>query len=435
MTPVEPASLLQDLIRFDTTNPPGAERACVDFLDRLLSGAGFRTRQVAKDPERPILLTRLEGRGEAPPLLLYGHVDVVAADGNGWTHPPFSGTISDGMVWGRGALDMKGGVAMMVAALLRARAEGLEPAGDVILAVLPDEEAGGVHGAVHLVEEHADRLEGVRWAIGEFGGFPLRMAGQTFYPIQVAEKGVCWLEATVRGAGGHGSFPRSGGTMGRLARLLRALDEREAPHRVTPPVREMLAAMAEAADPPLDRAFADLAHPARKAEALELLGDAGVLFEAVLQNTANPTVVRSGDKVNVVPSEATVKIDARTLPGVDAEGMIAELREAIGDEVELKVERFDAVSGETDLTLLPLLAELTREADPEARPVPLVVLGGTDGRFFRRIGIQTYGFLPLDLPEGFDFLSTIHGVDERVPVRSLDFGTAILGELLERYPG
>lgn len=435
MTPVEPASLLRELIRFDTTNPPGAERACVDHLDGLLTDAGLRTERVAKDPERPILLTRFEGRGEAPPLLLYGHVDVVAADGEGWTHPPFAGTIADGMVWGRGALDMKGGVAMMVAALLRARAAGLEPAGDVILAVLPDEEAGGAHGAVHLVEEHADRLAGVRWAIGEFGGFPLHLAGQTFYPIQVAEKGVCWLEATVRGPGGHGSFPRSGGTMARLARLLRALDEREAPHRVTPPVREMLAAMAEAADPPLDRAFADLLHPVRKAEALELLGDAGLLFEAVLQNTANPTVVRSGSKVNVVPSEATVKIDARTLPGVDAEGMVAELREAVGDEVEFRVERFDAVGGETDLTLFPLLSELMRAADAEARPVPLVLLGGTDGRYFRRLGIQTYGFLPLDLPEEFDFLSTIHGVDERVPVRSLEFGTAILGELLRRYPG
>ncbi len=435
MPPVDPVPILQELIRFDTTNPPGSERACVDYLDELLSGAGFATERLVKDPERPILLTRLEGRGEAPPLLLYGHVDVVEADGERWTYPPFAGTVAEGAVWGRGALDMKGGVAMMVAALLGAQADDVRPRGDVLLAVLPDEEAGGEHGAVYLTEEHPDRLAGVRWAIGEFGGFPLHLSGQTFYPVQVTEKGICWLEATVRGRGGHGSIPRSGGTMARLAELLQALDRWEAPHRVTPPVRDMVEAMAASADPPLDRVFRDLLDVESKPGALEALGDSAPLFEAVLQNTATPTVVRAGSKVNVVPSEARVKIDGRPLPGVGAGELISELRQAVGEEVALGVERSEEIDGETDLELFPLLAELLREADPEARPVPLVVLGGTDGRFFRRLGIQTYGYLPLDLPEGFDFLNTIHGVDERVPVDALAFGTSILGELLQRYPG
>jgi len=440
----DPTELLRRLIRFDTTNPPGRERACVEWVEGLLSDAGLETRFVARDPGRPNLVARLEGDGRAPPLLLYGHVDVVPAEPDAWRHPPFEGVLEVGWVWGRGALDMKGGVAMILSAVLRAaraaRDRGRRPAGDVLVAVLADEEGGGDHGARFLVEEHADLFAGVRWAIGEFGGFPLRLGGATFHPVQVAEKGVCWLEATVRGPGGHGSFPRRGGTMARLGRLLETLDAWEGIHRAGPAVRRMIEGMADSVDPPLDGPLRLLLDPGREKEALAGLGPEAILLEGVLHDTANPTVVRAGSKTNVVPGEARVRIDGRTLPGSGPDELVAALRVALSEaglgEVELDVIRADAgapASGEPDLALFPLLADLLREADPEARPVPFVLLGGTDGRFFSRIGIQTYGWLPLVLPADFDFLSTVHGPDERVPVAGLEFGARALRRLLEEY--
>lgn len=224
-----PSELLQALIRFDTSNPPGNEAACIGFIETLLSEAGLETRVMARRADRPNLIARLRGGGRASPILLHGHVDVVPTVGQEWRYPPFAGTIADGFVWGRGALDMKGGVAMLLAALLRFQAEGLSPPGDVILAVLSDEEAGGDFGARFLVEKHPEQFAGVRHAIGEFGGFRLDVAGRRLYPIQVAEKEICSMRATLRGPGGHGALPMRGGAMARLAGLLRRLDNRRLP--------------------------------------------------------------------------------------------------------------------------------------------------------------------------------------------------------------
>ena len=217
-----PVELLQKFVRFDTTNPPGNETECIAFIDGLLKDAGFDTTFIAKTPQRPNLITRLNGRGEAPPLLLYGHVDVVTTANQQWIYPPFEGKIIDDYVWGRGTLDMKGGVAMMLSAFLRAKADGLKPAGDIVLLILSDEEAGGDFGAKYLVEEHASIFEGIRYALGEFGGFTLHIGGKRFYPIQVAEKQICWMKPTVRGRGGHGSLPVRGGAMAKLTPAFRS---------------------------------------------------------------------------------------------------------------------------------------------------------------------------------------------------------------------
>jgi acetylornithine deacetylase/succinyl-diaminopimelate desuccinylase-like protein len=211
-----PAQLLQTLIRFDTTNPPGNEAACIGYLDELLREAGLATTILAKDPARPNLIARLPGNGNAPPLLLQGHVDVVSTAGQQWTHPPFAGIEHDGFIWGRGALDMKSGVAMMTSALLHLAQSGTTPNGDILLCVLSDEEAGGTYGARFLVEEHPTQFAGVKHALGEFGGFPTPIGGRTFYLVQVAEKVLCPLRITVRGPGGHGMLPQRGGTMARL---------------------------------------------------------------------------------------------------------------------------------------------------------------------------------------------------------------------------
>ena len=238
-----PAELLAQLLRFDTTNPPGNERECIDWVRGLLEELGCEVKVLALEPERPSIVARLEGEGSSPPLLLQGHVDVVAAPGE-WRHPPFGGEQHDGFVWGRGALDMKGGVAMMLAAFMRAKAAGRRPPGDVILCLMADEEAGSALGAEFLVREHPELFDGVRYSIGEFGAFRLDVAGRAFYPVMVAEKQVCWTQATLRGRAGHGSMPVRGGAMGSLGRLLERLDSKRLPVHVPAVTRMMVDAIA-----------------------------------------------------------------------------------------------------------------------------------------------------------------------------------------------
>jgi acetylornithine deacetylase/succinyl-diaminopimelate desuccinylase-like protein len=426
---MEPVELLRRLIRFDTTNPPGGERECIAFLDGLLTDAGFETKILAADDARPNLVARLAGEGSAPPLLMQGHVDVVSTAGQDWRHPPFEGVLEDGHVWGRGALDMKGGVAMMVGALLRRPA----CAGDVVLAVVSDEEAGGDAGARYLVERHAELFDGIRYGIGEFGGFSMDVAGRRFYPIQVLEKQMCWMRATVRGPGGHGSLPMRGGTTARLARMLRDLDRGRLPVHVTDVPRRMVEAIAAELPRPAALPLRGLLEPRLTDSLLRVMGDASKSFDPMLHNTVNATILHAGDKVNVIPSEAVVELDGRLLPGFGPDDMLRELRGLIGDDVELEVGRFEQAPAEADLALFDLLGSVLREKDPTGTPVPMLLAGVTDGRIFAKLGIQTYGFLPMQLPKDLRFTELIHAADERIPADSLEFGTSAIHAVLERY--
>jgi acetylornithine deacetylase/succinyl-diaminopimelate desuccinylase-like protein len=424
--------LLRELIRFDTTNPPGNEEACVEFVRAQLEDAGCETRIYAKDPSRPNLVSRLPG-GSAPPLLLQGHVDVVTTAGQQWTHPPFEARLEDGWVWGRGALDMKAGVAMLVHAFLRAKRERVELPGDLVLCVLSDEEHGGDFGARFLVEEHPELFEGVRYALGEFGGFTLHAGGKRFYPIQVAEKQICWLKATVRGPGGHGAMVNRGGTLARLGKLLGDLDRKRLPVHVTPVVRDSIERIAAELPRAQARVMRSLLTPRLTDAALRLLGAQRTMFEPQLRNTVNATIVRGGEKINVVPSEIELELDGRALPGFSPEQLIAELQDAVGRDVEIELVRHDPGPAEPDLGLFETLAGVLRELDPEGIPIPLLQIGVTDGRFFSRAGVQTYGFVPMRLPEGFQFAKLIHAADERIPVDGLEFGAEAVWRAIQRF--
>lgn len=426
-----PVELLQSLIRFDTTNPPGNEAECITYINHLLTEAGFETTLLAHDAERPNLVTRLAGRGKAPPLLLYGHVDVVTTANQVWQHRPFEGRVVGGYVWGRGALDMKGGVAMMLAAFLRAKAESLVPAGDIVLAILSDEEAAGDYGARYVVENHAEQFEGIRYAIGEFGGFSMYIGQRKFYPIQVAEKQFCWMKAILRGPGGHGSLPMHGGAMAKLGQVLQSLDQRRLPVHITPVARQMVDSIAAAVPVPISSTLVQLVNPDLTDRVLDQLGQQGLTFDALLHNTVNATVVQGGEKINVIPSEIVLKLDGRLLPGYTPDDMMAELRQIVGDDVELELIRYDPGPAEPDMGLFDTLADILRELDADGIPMPLLLSATTDARLFSRLGIQTYGFLPMNLPEGFDFLQLIHGADERIPVESLDFGTRAIYKALQ----
>ena len=429
MTPVE---LLQQLIRFDTTNPPGNEAECIGFIRGLLEDAGIEVELYAKDPARPNLASRLRGNGDRAPLLLQGHVDVVTTKGQEWTRPPFGGELVDGFVWGRGALDMKGGVAMMVSAFLRAAREQTELPGDVVLTVLADEENGGDYGAKFLVEDHAHLFDGIQYSLGEFGGFTLEFGGKRLYPIQVAEKQICWLRARVPGRGGHGAMVQRGGTMSRLGKFLRDLDRKRLPVHVTPPARAMIEGMAHAVSRPQRDLLLALLKPRLTDRVLPLLGERSQTMEPLLRNTVNATIVRAGEKVNVVPAAVDVELDARALPGFGPDDVIAEVQAVVGDDIEFELVRYDPGPPEPRLDQFETLAQIIRELDPGSVPVPLLQAGVTDARFFAQLGIQNYGFLPLRLPSDFRFTGLIHAADERVPADAIEFGAEAVFRALTR---
>jgi acetylornithine deacetylase/succinyl-diaminopimelate desuccinylase-like protein len=427
-----PVELLQRLLRFDTSNPPGNERECIEWVKGLLEALGCDVRIVAQEPQRPNLIARIAGRGESAPLLLQGHVDVVAARGQ-WQHAPFDGELADGYVWGRGALDMKGGVAMMLAAFMRAKASGQQPPGDVILCLLADEEAGSPLGADFLVREHPELFDGVRYCIGEFGGFTMDVAGRRFYPIMVAEKQVCWTRATLRGPAGHGSMPIRGGAMGKLGRVLHRLDRRRLPVHVTPVARSMVEAIAADVPATLAVPLKGLLVPALTDRLLDAFGERGRIFDPLLHNTVSATIVDGGHKDNVIPDTVSLSLDGRLLPGFGPDQLFAELRQLTGVEMELDVVQHDPVAGEPDLAMFDTLAGALRELDPSAKAIPMLLPGVTDGRFFSRLGIQTYGFLPMQLPPELPFMQLIHAEDERLPAEAVEFGAAAIGRVLQRF--
>ncbi len=430
----DPAALLQALIRFDTSNPPGQERACIEFIRDLVQGVGVEPTLVGADPERPNLVARVKGRGEAPGLLLHGHVDVVGANPAEWVYPPFGGDLVDGEVWGRGALDMKGGVAMMLWAFLGLAASGERPPGDVVFAALADEEAGSMLGASHLVERHPSLLDGVRFAIGEGGGFRINIGGVEFFPVHVAEKRGCYIEASIRGRGGHASQAVRDEVMGRLGRTLHALDSRRAPVHMTPLARTMFQAM-EAELPNDEGAFAAAALAGRvEQDTFDLTGAHAPMFNAIVRNTATPTMVRSGEAYNVAPTEAFVTLDGRLLPGFGAAELQREIQVLVGDDAEIRAWDAEPEPPAPDISLLPAVSEAVTAHYPGATPVPFLFPAGTDARFFARLGIQTYGCLPARAPATVTggFFDSIHAPDERVSVDDLRAGAHMVADLLPR---
>ncbi len=430
---IDPVELLRDLIRFDTTNPPGNEEACVAFVEALLREHGIESERYEKQPGRPNLIARHEGSNGGPPLLLYGHVDVVTTAGQQWTHPPFAAELAGGYVWGRGALDMKGGVAMCIASFVAAHESGSPT--PLVLAILSDEEDGGDAGARFLAEERPEVFAGARHALGEFGATTLWIAGRRFYPIQVAEKQICWLRVHVRGAGGHGALGVKGGAMRKLGDVLRTLDRRQPPVHVTPVVREWIEQMAAALPRPQALLLERLLDPRTADLAAKALGTRGRQLSRVLRNTVSATIVHGGEKINVVPSDIELQLDGRLLPGFTPDDLIHELKDIVGsDGIEFEVVRHDPGPPDADLGFYEPLAEIIRELDPGAVPVPMLQAGVTDARFLTRAGIQTYGYLPLKLPEDFDLFPLIHNADERVPADALAFGVEALSQAIGRYP-
>ncbi|MGI8411073.1 MAG: M20/M25/M40 family metallo-hydrolase [Solirubrobacteraceae bacterium] len=401
-------------------------------LAAALRRGGLDPRILAQHPTRPNVLARVSGRGEAPPLLLYGHADVVPAS-DGWRHPPFSGALVHGEIWGRGTLDMKGGLGMLLSATLRAARTDTPPPGDLIFAATSGEETGGAEGAAFLVREHPELFSGVRHALSEFGGYTQHVGERRLYPIQVAQKGRCLIQVTTHGKGGHSATPRGRSATGRLAEVLRALERRRLPTHVTPSVRLMVLAMADGLPGVQARALRALLRPRLTNLVLTGAGAQAEDLQPLFRNTAVATIVRAGEATNTTPTQATATLDGRLVPGHEASELAGELGRILPTDAELEILEIDPPSrNQPNLELIELLSTVLREEDPAGHPFPLVTPGMTDARHFDRLGIQTYGFLPMRLPPGL-LPDLLHARDERVPAAALTAGTAALGRVIERY--
>lgn len=427
--------ILQALLRIDTTNPPGNEKPAAAYLQSKLEAVGLDATLLESAPGRANVVCRYPGTGAAEPLLITAHLDVVEAHAQAWQRPPFAGEIADGCLWGRGAIDMKNMAAMAAAILRRLARDRVILGRDLIFAAVADEEAGCEHGSRFLVEEYPDLVR-AEYALGEVGGFSLHLAGSTYYPVQVAEKGVCWIRARVRGTPGHGSMPRSDSAVLKLAEVIARLGRTRLPVHPTWPVRDFLQAVA-ARQPALARPLLRvLTHPSLLGRVLSLVPDQGVArsLSALLSNTAVPTVVRAGNAVNVIPGEAELMIDGRTLPGQSEADLVRELGAVLGPEVELEVVKsMPPVTTEPVASpLFDIIERQIHKREPGAVVVPYMIPGFTDAKQFTRLGTRWYGFTPVKLePEsGLRFADLFHGNDERIPLSGLHWGVELLYDVV-----
>jgi len=425
----EVVDLCRELIRFDTSNygdhsGPG-ERKAAEWVADKLAEVGLDPQIFESHPGRASTVARIAGEDPSrPALLIHGHLDVVPANAQDWTHHPFSGEVADGCVWGRGAVDMKDMDAMTLAVVRDRLRSGRRPPRDIVLAFLADEEAGGKFGARHLVDHHPDLFEGVTEAISEVGGFSFTVNEQRrLYLIQTAEKGMHWMKLTVAGTAGHGSMIHRDNAITELSEAVARLGRHRFPVRVTKTTRAFLDELGDALGTELD--------PEDMEGTLARLGGIAKLIGATLSNTANPTQLGAGYKVNVIPGEATAHVDGRFLPGFEEE-FLADLDKILGPKVRREDVHSDkAVETTFDGALVDAMQSALVAEDPAAKAIPYMLSGGTDAKSFDELGIRGFGFAPLKLPPELDFAGMFHGVDERVPVDGLKFGVRVLDRFID----
>jgi len=420
----EVVPLLSDLIRINTSNPTHPERPAAEWVAARLDEVGIASQILESEPGRASTIARIEGSDPTrKPLLIHGHLDVVPADASEWSVDPFGGEVRDGYVWGRGAIDMKDMDVMTLAVIREWARTGRKPPRDIVLAFVPDEEAGGRKGAHWLVDNHPDLFADCTEAISEVGGYSVSVGGDLrLYLIQTAEKGINWLRLRAKGRPGHGSMLHDDNAVTRLAAAVTRIGAHEFPVVVTDTMRRFLAETAKVSGVEID--------PDDPAPGLAKLGSIARFVGASVRNTANPTMLEAGYKTNVIPSSAEATIDTRFLPGQE-EQLLATIDELIGDGITRETIVNDiAVETSFDGALVDEMAAALRAEDAGARPVPYLMSGGTDAKSFSELGIRCFGFSPLLLPADLDFMSLFHGIDERVPIDALGFGVRVLDRFL-----
>jgi acetylornithine deacetylase/succinyl-diaminopimelate desuccinylase-like protein len=424
----EAVQICQDLLRIDTSNygdgsGPG-ERKAAEHVAGLLSEVGLEVTFLESAPGRSSLVTRIAGADAARPgLLVHGHLDVVPAQSADWRVDPFAGEEREGCLWGRGAVDMKDMDAMILATVRDLQRRGVRPRRDLVIAFIADEEAGGDQGGRWLVRTHPELFEGVSEAVSEVGGFSVDLAGRRAYLLQTGEKGMAWLRLVAHGRAGHGSQINDDNAVTRLAAAVTRIGQHPWPLEITPTVRAFLAGVEEITGVHLD--------PDDPDALVATLGTTARFVGATLRHTANPTLLQAGYKHNVIPGTATALVDARFLPGLE-DDLMATIRDLAGPGVDVET-LTHGVALETEFSgdLVDTMIECLGHEDPDAAVLPYLLSAGTDNKHFSELGIRGFGFVPLRLPAGLDFAGMFHGVDERVPLDSLRFGTRVLHRFVQ----
>jgi acetylornithine deacetylase/succinyl-diaminopimelate desuccinylase-like protein len=424
------AELARDLIRFDTTNygegRSNGETDAAEYVAEHLRGLGLTPELFDSEPGRTSVVVRVPGRNrDAGALVVHGHLDVVPADPEAWSVDPFAGVIKDGLLWGRGAVDMKNMDAMILAALGDILGAGDAPARDLVVAFFADEEAGGVLGSHHLVDTRPELFAGATEAISEVGGYSITLGGQRAYLLQTGEKALIWIKLVARGDAAHGSRLIRNNAVTKLATAVAAIGSQDWPIRLTGTTTQLLAEIARILD-----VDPQLVGPDELALAT---GTASGFIQASLRTTTNPTLLKAGYKHNVIPDLAEALIDIRTLPG-EEDAVLAEVASLIGPDIEIVVMHRD-IGLETDFggPLVDAVVGSLHRHDPGAPVLPYLLSAGTDNKALSKLGIRGYGFAPLRLPAELDFPGMFHGVDERVPLDALVFGRRVLTDLLSTY--
>ncbi|NWG10939.1 M20/M25/M40 family metallo-hydrolase [Candidatus Bathyarchaeota archaeon] len=439
----EITSLLSDLLRIDTTNPPGNETEAAKYLAANLEKDGFKCELFESAPGRGSIITRLKGTGEKPNLLLLSHLDVVTANPKEWSVDPFSGLVKDGSVWGRGALDMKSMTAMETIVLKLLKRNNVRLKGDVILAATADEEKGGEAGAGWLVQNYPEKVR-ADYVINEGGGLAIPVPGKNIYTVQTAEKGIYWFKVKAKGRPGHGSVPGAAdNAILRMNKVVDILGSYRAKINIVPTAKQFLTEVAKE-NPMVQQAVtAMLQNPDGSDQILDMLAhfDKTMAEEirAKLRMTITPTIIHGGVKENIIPSECEAVFDCRILPGqtpTDAMNIIKNLlKDAELEKLEFEtIQANEPTESTANTPLYELIVNTLKEFEPDCAAAPTLLTGGTDSRFFRRIGSVCYGFQPLraDMPYG-EMLKTVHGIDERISTANLVFGTSVLYNVVERF--
>jgi len=426
----ETAIIARDLIRFDTTNHgegrSNGEADAAEYVEAKLAGLGLRPEVFESDPGRASVVARVEGSDPGKPaLVVHGHLDVVPADPRNWSVDPFGGEIKDGLLWGRGAVDMKNMDAMILTALGDILNAGEQPARDLVVAFFADEEDGGRRGSHFLVDTRPELFAGATEAISEVGGYSIDLAGRRAYLLQTGEKSLVWIKLIARGRAAHGSRLIRDNAITRLAEAVVALGREEWPIQLTATTTRLVGELGRLLGVDPQQVGPD--------EVIVRTGTAAGFILATLRTTTNPTLLEAGYKHNVIPDTAEALIDIRTLPG-EEDAVLARVRELIGDDVEIRVMHRDiGLEAEFGGGLVDAITGTLQRHDPGAPVLPYLLSGGTDNKALSRLGITGYGFAPLRLPAELDFPGMFHGVDERVPLDALVFGRTVLGDLLRAY--
>lgn len=420
-------TLCQELIRIPSVNfgeGKGDEQAVAEYVVSKLKEVGIESRIYESAPKRCTVVARIEGTDTSRPgLVVNGHIDVVPANPADWSVDPFSGVIKDGCIWGRGAVDMKNMDAMMLAVFRLWARHGYKPSRTIVIVFFGDEEAGGIYGSGWMAKNHPEVFAGCTETVSEVGGFSVTLkSGKRVYLIETSQKGIEWMKLTATGVASHGSVINSANAVTRLSEAIAKIGNHKWPRRITRTNQIFLTKIAEITGKKFD--------PDNLEPILEEIGSMSKMFNATLQNTANPSMLEAGYKANVIPQTASAVVDGRTLPGHEAE-LMETVQSLVGPDV--KVERLVSdIPLEVDFAgaLVEAMINAIKSEDPEAEVIPYLLSGGTDNKALAKLGITGYGFSPLKLPSDLDFIGLFHGVDERVPIDSLQFGARTLHHFL-----